>query len=64
MNLGGSLHLGLAYLRRQRAKTLLLIGALTLTLVLPAAIRVVVGDEVLDASVKARLEQMKVALTA
>jgi F-type H+-transporting ATPase subunit delta len=27
-------------------------------------IRVVVGDEVLDASVKARLEQMKVALTA
>jgi F-type H+-transporting ATPase subunit delta len=29
-----------------------------------AGIRVVVGDEVLDASVKARLEQMKVALTA
>ena len=27
-------------------------------------IRVVVGDEVLDTSVKARLEQMKVALTA
>jgi F-type H+-transporting ATPase subunit delta len=27
-------------------------------------IRVVVGDEVLDSSVKARLEQMKVALTA
>ncbi len=27
-------------------------------------VRVVVGDEVLDASVKARLEQMKVALTA
>jgi F-type H+-transporting ATPase subunit delta len=27
-------------------------------------IRVVVGDEVLDCSVKARLEQMKVALTA
>ena len=27
-------------------------------------IRVVVGDEVLDASVKARLEQMKVALSA
>ena len=27
-------------------------------------IRVVVGDEVLDMSVKARLEQMKVALTA
>ena len=27
-------------------------------------IRVVVGDEVLDASVAARLEQMKVALTA
>jgi F-type H+-transporting ATPase subunit delta len=26
-------------------------------------IRVVVGDEVLDTSVKARLEQMKVALT-
>jgi F-type H+-transporting ATPase subunit delta len=29
-----------------------------------AGIRVVVGDEVLDASVKSRLEQMKVALTA
>ena len=27
-------------------------------------VRVVVGDEVLDASIKARLEQMKVALTA
>ena len=27
-------------------------------------IRVVVGDEVLDTSVRARLEQMKVALTA
>jgi len=27
-------------------------------------IRVVIGDEVLDTSVKARLEQMKVALTA
>ncbi|MNH43062.1 ATP synthase subunit delta [compost metagenome] len=27
-------------------------------------IRVVVGDEVLDTSVKARLEQMKAALTA
>jgi F-type H+-transporting ATPase subunit delta len=27
-------------------------------------VRVVVGDEVLDASVKARLEQMKVALIA
>ena len=27
-------------------------------------VRVVVGDEVLDCSVKARLEQMKVALTA
>jgi F-type H+-transporting ATPase subunit delta len=27
-------------------------------------IRVVVGDEVMDTSVKARLEQMKVALTA
>jgi F-type H+-transporting ATPase subunit delta len=27
-------------------------------------IRVVVGDEVLDTSVKARLEQMKIALTA
>ena len=27
-------------------------------------IRVTVGDEVLDTSVKARLEQMKVALTA
>jgi F-type H+-transporting ATPase subunit delta len=27
-------------------------------------IRVVVGDEVLDTSVKARLERMKVALTA
>jgi F-type H+-transporting ATPase subunit delta len=26
-------------------------------------IRVVVGDEVLDTSIKARLEQMKVALT-
>lgn len=29
-----------------------------------AGVRVVVGDEVLDTSVKARLEQMKVALTA
>ena len=27
-------------------------------------VRVVVGDEVLDTSVKARLEQMKVSLTA
>ena len=27
-------------------------------------VRVVVGDEVLDTSVKARLERMKVALTA
>ena len=27
-------------------------------------VRVVVGDEVLDTSIKARLEQMKVALTA
>ena len=27
-------------------------------------VRVVVGDEVLDLTVKARLEQMKVALTA
>ena len=27
-------------------------------------VRVVVGDEVLDTSVKARLEQMKIALTA
>ena len=27
-------------------------------------IRVVVGDEVLDTSVKARLDQMKIALTA
>lgn len=31
---------------------------------LSGGIRVVVGDEVLDTSVKARLEQMKVALTA
>jgi len=27
-------------------------------------VRVVVGDEVLDASIRARLEQMKAALTA
>ena len=27
-------------------------------------VRVVVGDEVLDTSIRARLEQMKVALTA
>jgi F-type H+-transporting ATPase subunit delta len=32
--------------------------------VLIGGVRVVVGDEVLDTSVKARLEQMKVALTA
>ncbi len=44
MNLQGSLRLGLAYLKRQRAKTLLLVGALTLTFGLPAAIRVVVGE--------------------
>ena len=44
MNLSGSLHLGLAYLKRQRAKTLLLIGALTVTLMLPAAISVLVGE--------------------
>lgn len=41
---------------------------LNLTVVLDASliggIRVVVGDEVLDTSVKARLEQMKIALTA
>ena len=42
MNLGGSLHLGWAYLRRQRAKTLLLVGALTLILALPASIQVLV----------------------
>lgn len=43
MNFAGGLHLGLAYLRRQRAKTLLLTGALTVTLLLPAAIVVLVG---------------------
>jgi putative ABC transport system permease protein len=42
MNLAGGLHLGLAYLHRQRAKTLLLVGALTVTLLLPAAIVVLV----------------------
>lgn len=44
MNLSGSLHLGLAYLRRQRAKTLLLTGALSVALLLPAAITVLVGE--------------------
>ena len=39
----------------------LLVAALALVCL---GIRVVVGDEVLDSSVKARLEQMKVALTA
>ncbi|MCB1232208.1 MAG: ABC transporter permease, partial [Verrucomicrobiae bacterium] len=44
MNAGGAFHLGWAYLRRQRAKTLLLVGALTLTMVLPAAIVVLVNQ--------------------
>jgi len=44
MNLSGIILLGWAYLRRQRGKTLLLTGALTLTLVLPAAITVMVGQ--------------------
>jgi F-type H+-transporting ATPase subunit delta len=38
--------------------------SVTLAPELIGGIRVVVGDEVLDTSVKARLEQMKVALTA
>ena len=41
-----------------------LIGRVELEPELIGGIRVVVGDEVLDTSVKARLEQMKVALTA
>ncbi|MBL9151350.1 MAG: ABC transporter permease [Verrucomicrobiales bacterium] len=44
MNLAGSFYLGLAYLRRQRAKTLLLTGALTVALLLPVAITVLVGE--------------------
>lgn len=44
MNAGGAFQLGWAYLRRQRAKTLLLVGALTLTMVLPAAILVLVNQ--------------------
>lgn len=39
-------------------------GRVELEPALIGGIRVVVGDEVLDTSVKARLEQMKVALTA
>ena len=38
--------------------------SVTLEPALIGGVRVVVGDEVLDTSVKARLEQMKVALTA
>lgn len=44
MNVGGAFQLGWAYLRRQRIKTALLVGALTLTMVLPAAILVLVSQ--------------------
>ncbi len=44
MNAGGAFQLGWAYLRRQRAKTILLVSALTLTMVLPAAIVVLVNQ--------------------
>lgn len=49
-------------LERRFARKLKLTVALEPELI--GGIRVVVGDEVLDMSVKARLEQMKVALTA
>lgn len=38
MNLAGALHLGLCYLRRNRGKTLLLIAAISLSLILPFAV--------------------------
>ncbi len=44
MNAGGAFRLGWAYLKRQRIKTALLVGALTLTMVLPAAIMVLVSQ--------------------
>lgn len=44
MNLGGILHLGIAYLIRNRIKTLLLVGAFTVVLSLPPLIRMVVNQ--------------------
>lgn len=44
MNLAGAIRLGAAYLRRQKAKTLLLVGALSLAITLPAGITVFVRE--------------------
>jgi len=52
----------LALLEKRFARKLKLSVVIDASLI--GGIRVVVGDEVLDTSVKARLEQMKVALTA
>ena len=60
---GGALSTGLVSRSQQRfGRKLNLTVKLAPELI--GGIRVVVGDEVLDTSVKARLDQMKVALTA
>jgi F-type H+-transporting ATPase subunit delta len=51
-----------AVLEKRFGKRLTLTQALDESLI--GGVRVVVGDEVLDTSIKARLEQMQVALTA
>lgn len=62
MNLSGGLYLGWAYLRRQRAKTLLLVGSLTLTIVLPSAIGVLVRQA--EDHLRARAEATPLILGA
>jgi F-type H+-transporting ATPase subunit delta len=59
---GGDLDSLRAPLERRFGRKLQLSQRLTPDLI--GGVRVVVGDEVLDTSIKARLEQMKVALTA
>ena len=44
MNVSGALHLGLNYLRCQKAKTTLLVGALSVTIFIPFGIRIFVGQ--------------------
>jgi putative ABC transport system permease protein len=44
MNLQGGIYLGIRYLKKQKAKTAILIAALTVTLIIPAGIWIVVGQ--------------------
>lgn len=62
MNLSGSLHLGWACLKRQRAKTLLLAGALTLTAALPGAVTVLTSQA--ERQLRARAEATPLLLGA